>query len=112
MYSSTDTSFDPGFFFDSPKFDKPITYATRRAFSLDRRFVFKTREAAEKILSQLRGQIRDFGCAYVGDLYLFMGFGWDIDNYCQYRWTTLATSFVTYTSDGYRLCLPVPEDLW
>lgn len=110
MYSSTETLFDPGFFFDSPKFEKPVTYATRRAFSLDRRFVFKTREAAEEILSQLRSQINVFKFAFIGDLYLFMGFGF-VDNYFQYRWTTLATAFVTFTSDGYRLCLPVPEDV-
>ena len=88
-------------------------YCSKRAHVFDKRFAFETREKAEAVLKELRIEIDMTGTALVYELYDIVGYLSDddferLDGDYDYFWYDLRKSFVTYTSDGYRLCLPKP----
>lgn len=79
---------------------------SKKGYIFDKRLLFETREAAEAVLKELR-YIRDvYKFVTVDTLYALMDLDQDKDNDDEFGWEKLNHAFVTYTSDGYRLCLP------
>lgn len=91
-------------------------YMSKKGYLFDKRFLFDTREEAEAVLKGLRAIVDMHEKAFVMDLYDLSGYCYDVYNHEEdvegnyaYYWTDLRRAFVTYTSDGYRLCLPTPK---
>ena len=93
------------------------SFLNKKFFIFDKRFLFETREEAEKILKQLRIECDAYGRVSLfclGDLVLTDFATTDLGLFMtfDYGWTDLRKAFVTYTSDGYRLVLPTPIRLY
>lgn len=84
---------------------------SKKGYIFDKRFVFQTRPEAEKLLKELRACLDWNGYVTIDHLYLLMDLPVDSSSDPHHGWTKLRKAFVTFTEQGYRLCLPPPINL-
>ena len=84
---------------------------SKKGYIFDERFVFQTRPEAERLLKELRACLDWNGYVNVDHLYLLMDLSTDSLSDFNHGWIDLRKAFVTFTEQGYRLCLPPPINL-
>lgn len=72
--------------------------------------IFTSRVDAETVLEHMREILKEYGCVSISDLYDLIGLGGSFGDR-KYGWFDLEGSNVVRVRDGYKLVLPVEQQL-